>query len=235
MTTDRINWPALAIEFFSIFIAVTMAFGLDKWNENRRDRLSETKILQEIRHGLALDLLDMEQNIRGHRQGIKACVYFRKMISGGEASPDSLGFHYYAILRDYISIQNASGYESLKSKGLELIENDSLRLHIISLYDFHYQFLEKLEENYSENQFDKSYFHRINDILTDHMAFDSSGRMTALAQPLPLSSKEKAALHLYVNRIQFNRQFVIKLYFSTKEKIQELIEEIDEDIAMKAL
>ncbi|MEL6699264.1 MAG: hypothetical protein AAFP89_23670 [Bacteroidota bacterium] len=70
MTTDRINWPALAIEFFSIFIAVTMAFGLDKWNENRRDRLSETKILLEIKHGLSLDLLDMAQNIKGHTQAI---------------------------------------------------------------------------------------------------------------------------------------------------------------------
>ncbi|MEO0583200.1 MAG: hypothetical protein AAF135_13330 [Bacteroidota bacterium] len=235
MTTDRINWTALAIEFFSIFIAVTMAFALDKWNENRRDRLSETKILLEIRHGLALDLLDMEQNINGHRQGIKACIYFRKMIGGDEASPDSLGFHYYAILRDYISIQNASGYESLKSKGLELIENDSLRLHIISLYDFHYQILEKLEENYSENQFDKNYFHPINDILTDHMAFDENGKMTTLAQPLPLSSKQKAAFHIYVNRIQFNRQFVISLYFNTKEKIQELIEEIDKEIAVESL
>ncbi|MEL6135104.1 MAG: hypothetical protein AAFR59_17230, partial [Bacteroidota bacterium] len=77
---DHINWPALAIEFFSIFIAVTMAFALDTWNESRRDELSETKILLEIRHGLELDLMDIEQNITGHHQGLKGCAYFRKMV-----------------------------------------------------------------------------------------------------------------------------------------------------------
>ena len=38
-------------EFLSIFIAVISAFALNNWNDNRRDRLAENKILTEIYNG----------------------------------------------------------------------------------------------------------------------------------------------------------------------------------------
>ena len=49
---------------------------------------------------------------------------------------------------DYISIQNISGYETLKSNGLELIRDDSLRFEIITLYEYDYSILKKFEEEY---------------------------------------------------------------------------------------
>ena len=50
------HWSNYLFEIVSVFIGVTLAFGLSKWNENRRDYQSERKILIEIRNGLKLDL-----------------------------------------------------------------------------------------------------------------------------------------------------------------------------------
>ena len=56
-TIKKTNWRKLGIEFLSILIAVTSAFGLNNWNENRRDYLASNKILAEISNGLTKDIL----------------------------------------------------------------------------------------------------------------------------------------------------------------------------------
>ena len=217
-------------EIISVFIGVTLAFGLSKWNENRRDYQSERKILIEIRNGLKLDLKDLKENIYGHRAGIKACRYFRRMVLEKPAADDSLSGYYYALLRDYISIQNKSGYEALKSKGLEFISNDSLRVQVIALYDYNYEILEKLEEDYHEIQFNKTYFHRINDILADFMIFDKKGNLKSLKQPLQLSTRDKNLLMSYLLRIETNRNLLEMYYLRVEKKVKALVKVLDKTI-----
>ena len=147
------KWKKYTFEFLSIFVALISAFALSNWNDNRKDSLSENKILTEISNGLEKDLDDIKLNIGGHKTGISACNYFRDVFAGKNIEADSLMFHYFNLTRDFVSIQNTAGYETLKSKGLELIKNDSLRLKIISLYEYDYNTLRKLEEEYTEMQF----------------------------------------------------------------------------------
>ena len=224
------HWSNYVFEIISVFIGVTLAFGLSKWNENRRDYQSERKILIEIRNGLKLDLKDLEENIFGHRAGIKACQYFRRLLLEKPAADDSLGGYYYALLRDYISIQNKSGYEALKSKGLEFISNDSLRVQVIALYDYNYEILEKLEENYYEIQFNQTYYHRINDILADFMIFDKKGNLKSMKQPLELNLRDKNLLLSYLLRIETNRRVLEMYYLQVKKKVKALVGVLDKTI-----
>ena len=97
------NWRRYLFEFLSIFIGVTMAFTLERCNENRRDRVSENKTLIEISNGLHSDLEDLELNMKGHHIGIKACHFFRKAIRNEWIDQDSVGYYYHYLLRDFIS------------------------------------------------------------------------------------------------------------------------------------
>ena len=224
------NWRKYIFEIISIFLGITLAFGLNKWNDDRRDAHSETKILSEMRHGLELDLQDLNQNMMGHQQGIEACVFFRQLINNETVSKDSLNFEYFMLWRDFISIQNKTGYESLKSKGLELIQNDSLRFDIIELYDFHYEILEKLEEEYSEMQYNKTYFHPINDLLAEYMIFDEQGELTDIKQPIRLSKKDKNRVLSFLKRMKESRAYRLKYYKIVKEKIEGLVVKIEEEL-----
>ncbi len=143
--SDRFN--KFFFEFLSIFIGVFAAFALDNWNDNRKDHITEISILQEINNGLKQDLADIEINIKGHEQGIQAVNHFRAIVLNKQINNDTLWFHYFNLFRDFVSVQNNSGYETLKSKGLEIIENDSLRPKIISLYEGDYNTIRKLEED----------------------------------------------------------------------------------------
>ena len=138
------NWKKHILEFISVFIAVFLAFALSNWSENRRGENTEKKILSEISNGLKKDLGDIQINIEGHKYGIKACKYWRNVVSEEQFSQDSIHWYYFGVTRDFTSVQNTSGYESLKSKGLEILKNDSLRFEIISLYEYDFNSLKKI-------------------------------------------------------------------------------------------
>lgn len=218
------------LEFLVIFIGITMAFALDKWNENRRELRSETKILAEMKHGLTLDLQDVNENIRGHYAGIRSCNYFRSLINNEPVNLDSLQFNYFMIWRDFISIQNKTGYESLKSKGLELIRNDSLRFKIVEIYDFEFEIIEKLEEQYSEMQLNKNYFHPINDLLAEYMVFDEDGKLINIKQPIQISKKDKNRIFSFLYRMEGSREYRLRFYNKINGKIEALIQEIEKEL-----
>ncbi|NRB48132.1 MAG: hypothetical protein HRU41_10705 [Saprospiraceae bacterium] len=226
---SKLNWKTYAFEFLSIFVAVISAFALTNWDDKRRDRHTEVKILTEIRNGLEKDIKDVQLNLLGHNAGIKACQFVRRMATGKAVGKDSFPSYYFNLTRDFISIQNSSGYESLKSNGLGTIRNDSLRLQIIDIYEYDFRNMEKLEEDYKEMQYHASYFHPINDILSPYFIFSEEGQVQ-IAVPLDLSPKAEQLLLSYLWKIEENRKFVQRFYGDIENKIQRVIDAIEEEI-----
>jgi hypothetical protein len=228
--TKSENWKKYGFEFLSMFIAIIAAFALTNWGDNIKNDNSEHKILVEISNGLEKDLEDIELNMFGHKQGISACNYFRNLFIGKDLETDSLMIYYHTLTRDFVSIQNIAGYETLKSRGLELIKNDSLRLKIISLYEYDYNTLRKLEEEYSEMQFHKNYFKEINEELAPHFNIDNDGDITGINLPLKIQENKKNKLLVYLWKIQINRLFILQYYSDIKKKVNELRDNIKIEI-----
>lgn len=226
----KINWQKYTFEFLSIFVAVISAFALNNWNENRRDSHAESKILTEIRNGLQQDSFDVKINMYGHEQGINACDFWKRVFMDGAFSKDSVVQNYFELTRDFVSIQNTSGFETLKSKGFELIKNDSLRTKIISLYEYDYQTLRKLEEEYFELQFQENYFHEINQVVAPYLQFNPNGNILGIETPINLSEKDQKLLLSYLWKIKINRRFILQAYQQVEKKIEHLIHEIEVEI-----
>jgi len=224
------KWNKYIFEFLSIFLAVIFAFALNNWNENRKDRYAENKILSEINIGLTRDLKDIKENALGHKIGLKAVNYFTKVIANKPVSKDSLLIYYFSLTRDFISIQNISGYETLKSKGLELIQNDSLRTEIISIYEYDYNTLRKLEENYYELQFHENYFKEINYALSQNLQINKDKQITGINIPLELENDKEKLILTYLWQIQFNRKFILQYYNEVEKKIKELKSKIKNEL-----
>ena len=224
------KWKKYAFEFLSIFIALISAFALSNWNDNRKDSLAESKILLEILNGLEKDKVDVEANVGGHKYGIKSCQFWREIFNNQSPNLDSIQQHYFVLTRDFISIQNISGYETLKSKGFELIKNDSLRTKIISLYEYDYQNIKKLEEEYNELQFQKNYFNEINRIIAPYFNFDLKGNIIGIELPIKLTESERKILLSYIWKIQTNRAFILKVYDETEKNITELTKRIEKEL-----
>lgn len=226
------NWRSYFIEFLSVFIAVIAAFALNKWNDNRRDDRAEEKILREISNGLKADLEDIALNKNAHEQGINACLFFKDIINQKEVSQDSVGKHYFLLTSDNTSIFNNSGYEALKSKGLEIIKNDTIRSQIIALYEKDYQILYKFEETFPATQLFDNYFEPFNEILAENFILDASGSLIQIELPLKHSKKEKNLLLSYLWRIQISRVVRLREYDNTEIKIKTLLEAIHKELLL---
>ena len=213
-----------------IFISVILAFALTEWSNNQGKKVSEEKIFLEILNGLKKDSIDLTGNIDAHKNGVKACNYWRKVITENKADKDSLIGYYFLLTRNVISIQNISGYETLKSKGLETIKNDTLRAKIINLYEFDYQVMKKFEEDYKENQFFDNYFFQINEKIAPNLKFDSNGNIYDIHLPLNITNSEKNTLLSYLWKIQMSRTERTYAGKSLKKKINTLYKEIDAEI-----
>jgi len=224
------TWKSYIYEFTTIFLGVSLAFMMNKCNEDHNRFESSEKTLLEIRNGLELDLQDFRHNMKGHKVGIALCDYFRDYINDKPINKDSISDKYKYLFRDFISIQNESGYEALKSRGLELVKNDSLRLEIISLYDFYYEIVQKLEEHYTENQYTENYFKDVNDMLADNMHFNDEGELIDLSSPVNLSKRDKNIFLSYLLKIEQNRSFTLDFYTGVEEKIIHLIDHIEADV-----
>lgn len=224
------NWKKYIFEFISIFIAVYAAFALNNWNDNRNNRNAENKILAEIKHGLDKDLDDFRLNEMGHKMGMRAASFFRELIANQPIAQDSVMFHYFNLTRDFVSIQNTSGYETLKSRGLELLQNDSLRTKIISLYEYEYTTLRKLEEEYYELQFQENYFKEINNSIAQNFEFNADKQITGFTVPLKLEESKEKIILTYLWKIQANRNFILQYYSEVEGKIEKLSKEIENEL-----
>ncbi|MFK8039245.1 MAG: hypothetical protein AB8B74_13205 [Crocinitomicaceae bacterium] len=220
----------LLFEFLSVFFAVVSAYGLKNWYDYKRDAFSEEKILMEINKGLSKDLFDIKSNVRGHDGGLRACKVFNKIIQGFNYEGDSLGDYYSNLTRDFINAQNIAGYTTLKSKGLELVDNDRLRQEIISIYEYDYNTLRKFEEEYEEMQFHKSYFNTLNNILAPNFVFSSSGKIEAIKYPLQISESDRNIVRSVILKIYTNRLFIKQYYKQLEYKLKHLRISIESEL-----
>ncbi|NJL76752.1 MAG: hypothetical protein HC892_18750 [Saprospiraceae bacterium] len=209
------------LEFTLIFTSVVLAFALAEWSSRQGEKVSETKILIEIRNGIDSDSKDFESNLKMHKLSNNGVRMLRNWAINEPINQDSLRFYYYIVYRNYSPIINKTGYESLKETNLKIISNDSLRFQIIKLYDYHYNILEQLENKNEEMQDFKTYFHPINKILTPYMIFDEKGNFVTLKKS-NLSEQQKTELLSYLWRMEITKSFKIKRYSEIINEIASL-------------
>lgn len=216
-------------DFALIFISVILAFGLTEWSSNKGEKISENKLLIEIKNGIDSDLKDFEANLKMHKLSKDGVRALRNWTNNNPVNQDSLNFYYYIIFRNYSPIINKTGYESLKQINLKIISNDSLRFQIIKLYDFHYNILEQLENKNEEMQDFKTYFSPINSILTPYMIFDDKGNLKTFKKA-DFTVNQKKELLSYLWRMELTKKFKIIRYSEVIKEIGSLNKSITKEI-----
>lgn len=217
-------------DFVSVFFAVIAAFALNNWNDNRKDAEAEEKILLEIKNGLVADLSDVTDNMNAHKNGLRSCDFFRRVFNGLEVPQDSVQFSYMYLTVSNATVMNTSGYESLKSKGLEIIKNDSVRVKIIELYEVYYEGLMKHEEENPTLMIFDNFYLPINKALSPYMKFTTDTYQMELSSTVSLDPVKKKQLESYLWRMQLVRKIMIRQYEQTEEKIKALLNSLENEL-----
>lgn len=133
-------------EIVLVVIGILIALQINNWNEFNKERESEKIILQEIRDNLKFDLEDFESNIASLQNKRISAQSMLEILDKNNAYNDSIGYFFY-YLKTYPHFSyKSNGYSLLNSKGLDIIQNDSIRKKITDLYEDRYQYLKTYEK-----------------------------------------------------------------------------------------
>jgi hypothetical protein len=123
-------------EIVLVVIGIMIAVAINNSNEEKKLKQLEIKYLSEIKNNLSSDIADIDFNINFNASKLRSNHVVLQYLNGEVHTIDSLDFHLSNLPFSTRTLVNSSGYENLKSKGLEIISNDALRIKITTLYEF---------------------------------------------------------------------------------------------------
>ena len=133
-------------EIVLVVIGILIALSINNTSAERKTRGKELALLQEMRKNLSADLRDVQFNVAGNKERIRSNEAVLKALQDRSTLDDSLTYHFGNILGNYQISENTAAWENLKSVGVDLISDDSLRNAISALYSMKYVYLENVEK-----------------------------------------------------------------------------------------
>ena len=127
-------------EIALVVIGILIALQINNWYQERLSKDKELKVLREIRSDLLINRTIVRGAIERLERSNKRLVELMDYFDGKTGLTDSvLHFNLEYVRRLGRFEYNDAAYESLKTLGFDIIENDSLRLAIIDLYENKYE------------------------------------------------------------------------------------------------
>ena len=116
-------------------IGILIALQVNNWNETRKKKNVELEILETIKIDLDRTLDDIQNDYESHLRNQNGGNKFQRFLLGENIPEDSIFLYFNLLSGDQHFFPNSSGYETLKSSGMNTISNDSLRLRITKAYE----------------------------------------------------------------------------------------------------
>jgi len=141
-------------EIALVMIGILLALQVNNWNEEKKDRILEVKILSEIKENLLGDFEDHNENTAYLSHVVRSSKIVLDHLNNGLPYHDSLATHFawLPMAANFESIN--SGYNLWVSEGVNIITNDSIRLKISKIYGKEYKWLRDFlkDRQYMNNQ-----------------------------------------------------------------------------------
>lgn len=136
-------------EIFLVVIGILIALQINTWNETRKTRVYELKMLKELKSTLQMDRTFFASNIPRLEHKQVAANRLLEILENKEENLDTLNKYFSDLRFDVLFQYNSGAYGSIKSGGIDKISNDSIRAKMAGLYEFFIPRTEKILENLS--------------------------------------------------------------------------------------
>ena len=216
-------------EIILVVIGILIALSINNWNENRKRQNEELFLLVDIKKNLEVMIMDFTADTISNSNDIIQYSKIENYIANDLPYANELD-SVFGILTFWNSPYiTATAYNSLQSKGLDLIKNDTLKNDIIKLYEVHFK---RLTEDYElgENQL-KSII--VNPFMIKKVKRLHNQSMN-LARPTDFESlKKDVEFTNILSHIIRQRKRGLEIYKSVMSEINVLIDEIDKEVDLR--
>ena len=177
-------------EIALVVIGILIALQINNWNQDRKDRIKEVKVLNEVQITLQRNselLSDYIENLELYNNAADTII---KAIENRLPYKDSYEDYFHLARVDIpINFVSQAGYEELKNAGFDILQDDSLKTEIVTIFETTYPrmreildgfkttnqpFIEHLRHHFYDRAFeDKLVPVDYDEILDDHYYYSA--------------------------------------------------------------
>jgi cell division protein FtsL len=212
-------------EIVLVVIGILIALQINNWNTNNNLRALENELLLDIRENLNASVTNLESDISFNKITLANYEKILSHIKEGLPYNNSLdsAFSYISYWSDPHFTYTA--YETLKSKGLDIIQNDSLKIAITEIYEQYFPFI--ISELKGEWELHQS-------VVLPFIAKNILYVNTEIARPNNYHFlKSNDEFHNIMGMKMIIRKYTIQNAEMTKDKVSSLIVQIDKELERK--
>ena len=123
-------------EIVLVVIGILIALQINNWNENRKSKILEKKMLSELAKSIEDNSNVMIQDSLLRKTWNISSDIVIKAIEHNLDYSDTLNMHFQNARKPGTNLAlSSSGYEGLKNVGFNIIESDELRNNIVELFE----------------------------------------------------------------------------------------------------
>jgi hypothetical protein len=127
------SWRSAIGELVLIIGGVTIALAASSWYDDRQERTDERLVLNQLARALEVDLEELSSRYEIQQNRHQNVTELLQHLEAGGPNPPEVELS--AVL-GWVGVRtNSAPYEALKSRGFELISDESLRLQLIYYYE----------------------------------------------------------------------------------------------------
>jgi len=223
-------------EIVLVVIGILIALQINNWNEDRKSTIKEITLLKNIQQDINLDKLDINFNIKHHKQMLKAEIELLVFLQSDLTEPktpidyiNAVGFPLFAVI-------HKSTFNNLINNDIGIISNNKLKKIITRFYDYFVESAVKMENEVDEydpyltkkNYFSK-YFKIDNKLLkialgvdNDDYQYNPNPEKQSLILDNAKGAKQDEAFKIELNESIFFRNAKIGVYTNLLKKLKEL-------------
>jgi hypothetical protein len=125
-------------EVVLVVFGILIALQINNWNEAKKERQIESKILNEILSNLDIDLQNLDLALVENNEFLIHNIEVLEHLQNDLPLSDSLKYHYSMLYGHGNFHPNTIGFDNLNSRGIDIIQNESLRNAVSELYSYKY-------------------------------------------------------------------------------------------------
>lgn len=206
-------------EIVLVMIGILLALQVNNWNELKKDRNVENKLLNELKENLTTNLVRLQDEIQKEYKSITEINLIVEHLDHRRPYHDSLDTHFRQAFLSHDIVLSSSAFEVIKSKGFEIIHSDSLRNDIVDLYDVSYPNLISTTVRLEDLFWPSS----VLPILHTHFRWEGD-----TTKPVDYEAllNDKTYINMITNRRHF-RELAVKVKGESLDRTEALLRHID--------
>lgn len=219
-------------EIMLVVIGILIALWLNNLNLEKQQRIEEISILKGLKKDFQADMIDFKLNIYGYNAISSSADFVLKRLESSAVYNDSLDSYFARTMVWPIAIIHKNSFDLLKSKGLDLISNDSLRNKILNFHGQVYISIHAWENQFNRDMYFDEIIKRFDKV--EPWNFDKDGKFY-LGAMKPINYNALKTDTLYKSLLRTMKRDAETLmngeYLTIIEDLKSLVIDIDKEVA----